>query len=86
MRVAVVSESFLPTVNGVTTSVCRVLEHLRDRGHQAIVIAPDAGAPAEFAGFPVHGVPAIAYRQFPVGIPSPQVLRLLTDFAPDVLH
>ncbi|WP_316296642.1 glycosyltransferase, partial [Clavibacter michiganensis] len=86
MRVAVVSESFLPTVNGVTTSVCRVLEHLRDRGHQAIVIAPDAGAPSEFAGFPVHGVPAIAYRQFPVGIPSPQVLRLLTDFAPDVLH
>jgi len=86
MRVAVVSESFLPTVNGVTTSVCRVLEHLRDRGHEVLVIAPDAGAPAEFAGFRVHGVPAIAYRQFPVGIPNPQVLRLLTDFAPDVLH
>jgi phosphatidylinositol alpha 1,6-mannosyltransferase len=65
MRVAVVSESFLPTVNGVTTSVCRVLEHLRDRGHEVLVIA---------------------YRQFPVGIPSPHVLRLLTDFAPDVLH
>jgi phosphatidylinositol alpha 1,6-mannosyltransferase len=86
MRIAVVSESFLPTVNGVTTSVCRVLEHLADAGHEAIVICPDAGAPAEYAGFRVHQVPSIAYRQFPVGLPSPQVQRILARFAPDVLH
>jgi phosphatidylinositol alpha 1,6-mannosyltransferase len=86
MRVAVITESFLPTVNGVTNSVCRVLEHLSATGHEAIVICPDAGAPSEFAGFPVHAVPAMAYRQFPVGLPSPQVHRLLAAFGPDVLH
>ncbi|MET4782724.1 glycosyltransferase family 1 protein [Glaciihabitans sp. UYNi722] len=86
MRIAVVSESFLPTLNGVTTSVCRVLEHLRDNGHDAIVICPSAGAPKEFAGFPVHEVPAFAYRQFPVGLPNPQVQRLIDDFSPDVVH
>jgi phosphatidylinositol alpha 1,6-mannosyltransferase len=86
MRVAVVSESFLPTVNGVTTSVLRVLDHLAARGHEAIVICPDAGAPAEYAGFRIHQVPSFAYRQFPVGLPSPQVQRILTSFAPDVLH
>ncbi|MGH1547793.1 glycosyltransferase family 4 protein [Leifsonia poae] len=86
MRVAVVSESFLPTVNGVTTSVLRVLDHLAAEGHEAIVICPDAGAPAEYAGFRIHQVPSIAYRQFPVGLPSPQVQRILTGFAPDVLH
>ncbi|TFB59240.1 glycosyltransferase family 1 protein [Cryobacterium sp. Hz7] len=85
MRVALITESFLPTVSGVTTSVCKVLEHLSRTGHDAMVIAP-AGAPAEYAGFPVHGVPAARYRQFPVGMPSPQVHRLLADFAPDVLH
>ncbi|TFD82003.1 glycosyltransferase family 4 protein [Cryobacterium fucosi] len=85
MRVALITESFLPTVSGVTTSVCKVLEHLARTGHEAMLIAP-AGAPAEYAGFPVHSVPALSYRQFPVGMPSPQVHRLLADFAPDVLH
>ncbi len=86
MRVAVLSESFLPTLNGVTTSVCKVLDYLRDRGHDAVVIVPGAGAPPTYAGFPVHEVPAIAYRQFPVGLPSPIVQKLLADFKPDVLH
>ena len=86
MRVVIVSESFLPTVNGVTNSVKKVLEHLRDRGHEATVIVPAAGAPKQFAGFPVHEVPALAYRQFPVGLPNPAVAKLITDFAPDVVH
>lgn len=86
MRIALVSESFLPSTNGVTTSVRKVLEHLRDTGHEAIVIVPAAGAPAEYAGFRVHEVPAVAYRQFPVGLPSPQVQRLIADFRPDVIH
>ena len=86
MRVAIVSESFLPTVNGVTNSVKKVLDHLRLRGHEAIVIVPAAGAPAEYGGFPVHEVPALAYRQFPVGLPNPYVAKLIADFAPDVLH
>ena len=86
MRVAVVSESFLPTVSGVTTSVRKTLEHLRAHGHEAIVIVPAAGAPREYAGFPVVEMPALAYRQFPVGLPSPQVQQVLASFKPDVLH
>jgi phosphatidylinositol alpha 1,6-mannosyltransferase len=86
MRVAIVTESFLPTVNGVTNSVCKVLDHLRENGHDAIVICPSAHAPTHYRGFPVHQVAAIAYREFPVGLPNLQVLRLIAGFAPDVLH
>ncbi|SDZ40505.1 glycosyltransferase family 4 protein [Herbiconiux ginsengi] len=86
MRVAIISESFLPTVNGVTNSVCKVLDYLADHGHEAIVIAPAAGSPAHYRGFPVHQVPSVAYRQFPMGIPNAQVARLISRFAPDVLH
>ncbi len=86
MRIAVVSESFLPTVNGVTNSVTKVLDHLQAHGHEAIVIVPAAGAPREYAGFRVHQVPALAYRQFPVGLPNPLVHKLIADFRPDVIH
>lgn len=86
MRVAIISESFLPTVNGVTNSVCKVLDHLAANGHDAIVIAPAAGSPSHYKGFRVHEVPAVAYRQFPVGMPSAQVARLIAGFEPDVLH
>jgi phosphatidylinositol alpha 1,6-mannosyltransferase len=86
VRVAVVSESFLPTTNGVTNSVRKVLEYLRANGHDAIVIVPAAGAPSTYAGFPVYEVPAVAYRQFPVGLPSPLVETLIARFRPDVIH
>lgn len=86
MRVAIVSESFLPTVNGVTNSVLKVLDYLSAGGHEAIIICPAAGAPPMYAGFVVHAVPALAYRQFPVGLPSPLVHKLILDFRPDVVH
>ncbi|PPG04981.1 glycosyl transferase [Pseudoclavibacter sp. RFBI5] len=86
MRIAVVTESFLPTVNGVTNSVCKVLDHLALRGHEAIVVTPAAGSPKDYRGFRVVEVPALDYRQFPVGLPSPRVDRFLAEFAPDVVH
>ena len=85
MRVAVVAESFLPTVNGVTNSVCRVLEHLRRNGHEALVICPGP-APESYAGFPVREVTAFSYRQFPVGLPTAHLTQTLEEFDPDVVH
>ena len=86
MRVAIVTESFLPTVNGVTTSVLRVLDHLERRGHEALVIAPAGRGHDSYAGARVHRVPSVAYRQFPVGLPGPQVAGAIASFAPDVVH
>lgn len=85
-RVAIVTESFLPTINGVTTSVCRVLDAIHESGREAIVITPRAGAPTQYRGTPVFEVPSVAYRQFPVGLPSPQVAALIDRFQPDILH
>jgi len=83
-----VTESFLPRINGVTGSVCRVLDHLAASGHEALVIAPAPG-PDSYAGFPVRLVPGAAlpfYREFTVGLPTRRVEEALRDFAPDVVH
>jgi phosphatidylinositol alpha 1,6-mannosyltransferase len=94
VRIAVVTESFLPTINGVTNSVCRILEHFAATGHHAMVVTPgrdreDLGGPVEYAGHPVIGVPGVSlpgYRSFVLGLPTARLDGLLADFRPDVVH
>ena len=94
MRVAIVAESFLPEVNGVSNSVIRVLEHLRRTGHEALVIAPDTppGEPrAEriHDGIRVHRVPARMFPRvttLPLGVPTPRLVSVLRGFDPHVVH
>jgi phosphatidylinositol alpha 1,6-mannosyltransferase len=88
LRVAVVTESFLPQVNGVTNSVLRVLETLAAKGHDALVIAPDsAEAPTTYAGFRVKRVPSLAVKGLlPVGFPQRFMEPLIEGFNPDVIH
>jgi phosphatidylinositol alpha 1,6-mannosyltransferase len=88
MRVAIVTESFLPVINGVTNSVVRVVEHLIRCGHQALVIAPGAG-PDSYQGAAVVRVPALdlpVVDSVPVGVPTRKVLTALRHFGPDVVH
>lgn len=85
MRIAIVTESFLPQANGVTTSVCRILDVLARTGHDACVVAPDP-APKAYRGFPVHAVRSVPVRQFPVGLPTGQIEAALAAFEPDVVH
>jgi phosphatidylinositol alpha 1,6-mannosyltransferase len=88
VRVALVTESFLPEVNGVTNSILRVVEHLERTGHPAMVIAPGSG-PDRYAHAPVvrvRGVPVPRYRTLSLGLPSPRIETALRAFAPDVVH
>ena len=92
MKVAIVTESFLPQINGVTNSVLRVLEFLEDQGHQAMVIAPESdGGPIEYHGARIKRVPALPLHSlFPIGlpvaVPSRKLEYLIDGFAPDVMH
>lgn len=94
MRVAIVAESFLPQVNGVSNSVVKVLEHLRRTGHEALVIAPDTPPGEDRAerlhdGVRVHRVPSRMFPKvttLPLGVPTFRMLRALRGFDPDVVH
>ncbi|OSC32320.1 alpha-mannosyltransferase [Mycobacterium vulneris] len=94
MRVAIVAESFLPEVNGVSNSVIRVLEHLRRTGHEALVIAPDTPpsqprADRIYDGIRVHRVPSRMFPKvttLPLGVPTPRLVKVLRGFDPHVVH
>ncbi|WP_115685344.1 glycosyltransferase family 1 protein [Corynebacterium senegalense] len=93
MRVAIVAESFLPNVNGVTNSVLRVLEHLHAQGHDAIVVAPGAREFQEeipdYLGFEIVRVPTVMIPlvdSLPIGVPTTAVVNAISHFKPDVVH
>jgi phosphatidylinositol alpha 1,6-mannosyltransferase len=94
VRVAIVAESFLPNVNGVTNSVLRVIEHLRRTGHEVLVIAPDTPRgqpPADkiHDGIRIHRVPSRMFPKItslPLGVPRPRMVGVLRGFQPDVVH
>ncbi|MDO5663381.1 MAG: glycosyltransferase, partial [Brachybacterium sp.] len=88
MRIAIVTETFLPSVDGVVTRLRHAVEHARSDGHEVLVIAPDLGV-TEHHGARVLGMPLMTlpfYRQRPFALPTRRVLRALREFAPDVVH
>lgn len=88
MRIAIVAETFLPTVNGVTGSVLRVLDHLERRCHDALVVTPGPG-PDHHGSVPVVRTPSVPlpfYRGIPMALPTDRVAAALAAFRPDVVH
>ena len=94
MRVAIITESFPPDVNGVAHCVLRIAENLVARGHQPLVIAPQParGAPPADTGpfpYPVVRVPAVplpGYPSFRLGLPSRRLRDALVKHRAEIVH
>jgi phosphatidylinositol alpha 1,6-mannosyltransferase len=93
MRIAIIAESFPPDVNGVANSVVRVAEHLINRGHQPLVIAPrpSSATPAVTPPLPypvvrVPSLPMPGYAALRVGLPSRRIAAALREHGTDVVH
>ena len=98
MRVAIITESFPPDVNGVAHCVVRVAELLAAQGHQPLVIAPkpprNKRSPREDKDtgpfpYPVVRVPAVpmpGYPSFRLGLPSRRMRHALVKHRAEVVH
>jgi phosphatidylinositol alpha 1,6-mannosyltransferase len=92
MRVAIITESFPPDVNGVAHCVLRVAELLTSYGHHPLVIAPQPpGSRREeslfsFAVVRVPAVPLPGYPSFRLGLPSRRVRDALIRHQAEVVH
>ncbi len=89
MRVAIFTETFLPSTDGVVTRLRHTLEELERAGDEVIVFAPALGGPNEYAGAKIHRVPGVRFPHYPqirLSPPHPDVIRALKRFRPDVVH
>jgi phosphatidylinositol alpha 1,6-mannosyltransferase len=84
MRIALVTESFYPAVDGTTRTVKHVVDRLVDTGHEVLVVAPGPGL-ASYRGCRVARVRPL---DPPPARPrlGRQVRDALAAFAPDLVH
>ncbi len=88
MRIAIVSEVFLPKIDGITNRLAHTTAELTRAGHEVLVLAPEPAVP-EHAGARVVSVPSLPFPPYPglrVGLPDPRILLELLRFRPQVLH
>jgi glycosyltransferase involved in cell wall biosynthesis/uncharacterized protein YuzE len=94
MRIAFVTETWRPTINGVVTRIAMTVESLIAEGHEVLIVSPvvDRAAPVreESPGLMVRRVPSFSfsfiYGGEPWGFPLPRVRRFLSEFEPDIVH
>jgi hypothetical protein len=90
MRVTLVTDTFRPEVNGVSTVLATMHAGLLARGHAVQVVAPQYGRWASDGDAQVHrvtSIPCPSYAAVRLSWPFGRgVSRFISRFAPDVLH
>lgn len=88
MRIALLTEVFLPKIDGVVTRTTRHLDQLAELGHEVLVFAP-GNPPERYAGFEVVPIPSRSLKVYPEvmhGMMGPRAFRRLREFDPDIVH
>jgi glycosyltransferase involved in cell wall biosynthesis len=93
LRIAFVTETYPPEVNGVAMTMARVVEGLHRRNHDVQVIRPrqdrqdGAESSVRFHEVLMRGLPIPRYPGLRMGVPSKRALvRLWSHHRPDVVH
>ena len=92
-RIAIVTETYPPEVNGVAQTIAKVVDGLREAGHDLTLIRPRQDKPSgesaskKFREVTVRGVPIPKYNQLKLGLPaSLRLTRLWREHRPDLVH
>lgn len=88
MKIAIFTETFLPSTDGIVTRLLATIEHLQKQQHELMIFAPEGG-PTEYLGapvIPVRGVPYFFYPQLKFCLPTKLMGNHLRNFRPDLIH
>lgn len=93
LRIAMVTETFPPEINGVAMTIGRMRDGLLRRGHEIQLVRPRqhcADVPrfaARYAELLVPGLPLPRYDGLRMGLPAERMLRRLWDSKrPHIVH
>lgn len=93
LRIAFVTETYPPEVNGVSMTVARVVEGMRARSHAVQLIRPrqhEADAAVRVDGYQevlMRGLPIPRYPNLKMGLPQTRtLLELWSAHRPDLVH
>lgn len=90
MRIALVTETYAPDLNGVARTLVALVRELRGLGHAVDLVRPDprgGDVPLEDGEVRVRGLPVPGYSAMQFGLPAGQRLRTLwARQRPDVVH
>ncbi|MFO7582524.1 glycosyltransferase family 4 protein [Guyparkeria sp.] len=88
MDISLVTETYPPDVNGVSTTLGRLVAALRSRGHRVAVTCPRGRERRELAdGIEVAGLAMPFYREVRVGLPRKRAfLEQWREDPPDLVH
>jgi len=88
LKIALFTETFLPKVDGIVTRLTKTVQHLVAAGDEVLIFCPE-GAPPDYCGARVVGVPAMPlplYPELKLALPRPAVAEALEQFGPDLVH
>lgn len=88
MRVAIISEVFLPKVDGVVNRTLNLIRELPGLGDELMIVCPRAPGCTDCA-VPVVDVPSfsfVLYPEYRIGLPGKEMADVVARFAPDVIH
>jgi len=90
VRIGLVSDTYLPQVNGVTTVVRRIVALLSTQGHEVAVVAPrypDFAGAVDARELRIGSLPFPLYPDIRLSWPSfRRVAEFFDEFQPDLLH
>jgi 1,2-diacylglycerol 3-alpha-glucosyltransferase/glucuronosyltransferase len=77
MKIALVSDAWLPQINGVVRTLMRTVEELKGLGHETKVVSPDL----------FHNLPCPTYSEIRLAVlPARRLAALLDSYQPCAIH
>jgi glycosyltransferase involved in cell wall biosynthesis len=88
MRIALFTETFIPKVDGIVTTLCQTVRQLVSLGHEVLIFAPDGGFD-EFAQARIVGMKGRSFALYPelsLSLPRAFIRGEIAAFKPDLIH